>query len=71
VYLQDLDAITSFNWCQALKKEPPLASLQPQQIGMDTSSASSGTGSDPAMTVTPILGETPEYQVPAWVNNPR
>jgi hypothetical protein len=64
-YLQDLSAVTSPNWCNLLKEQLPLASFDPNQ-----SLGSVGTLADPAMDTTPILGQTPEYKVPEWVNNP-
>ncbi|MEO7222772.1 MAG: hypothetical protein ABIY37_09885 [Devosia sp.] len=65
-YLQDLTVDTSYNWCKALKEQPALASFNSNQ-GL----GGLGTVFDPAMDTTPVLGQTPEYQVPNWVNNPR
>ncbi len=64
-YLQDLSVHTSSNWCKFLKDQPALASFDPNQ-----SLGGLGTIADPAMDKTPILGESPEYRVPEWVNNP-
>ena len=64
-YLQDLSTVTSSNWCTFLRAQPALASFDPNQ-----SLGGLGTIADPAMDKTPILGETPEYRVPEWVNNP-
>jgi hypothetical protein len=65
-YLSDLSVDSSSNWCQYLKDQPALAAFDPNQA-----LGGVGTTADPAMDTTPILGETPEYQVPSWVNNPR
>ena len=70
IYLQDLNAISASNWCNALQKERPFAELQPQQLGSDITTANSGIDKEPAIAVTPILGQTPEYMVPTWVSKP-
>ena len=64
-YLQDLSDVTSSSWCTFLKEQPALAAFDPNQ-----SLGGFGTVVDPAMDKTPILGETPEYKMPEWVNNP-
>ena len=64
-YLQDLSTITSRTWCDFLVKQPALVTFDP-----NTAVVGFGTVADPAMDTTPVLGRTPEYQVPGWVNNP-
>lgn len=63
-YLQELDEITAFRWCDALLKQADL-SLQASGVPLDTAAASSGISFE--TDATPVLGVTPEYQVPKWV----
>ena len=61
-YLPDLTVDLSSRWCEVLKEQPSLTSAALE--------ANVGVVTAPTLDVTPILGETAEYQVPAWVNNP-
>lgn len=47
------------------------AHVELDQTPIDLLAANSGELSDGALARTPILGVTPEYQVPDWVNGPR
>lgn len=66
MYLPDLSADTSYIWCRALRGLPP--SGMPGTV--ESSPVPAIEGATAAAGTTPILGETPEYQVPGWVNNP-
>ncbi|MBL8592733.1 MAG: hypothetical protein JNK01_08600 [Devosia sp.] len=68
-YLPDLSRDTTYVWCKALR-ERPNAAVEASTFPTAGASASSGATSVNAMGTTPILGVTPEYQVPGWVNNP-
>ena len=69
-YLVDLSVDTSDIWCAALRKQLADVAVDAGKLPVDGPSAFSGATSGNAMGTTPILGVTPEYQVPAWVNNP-
>jgi hypothetical protein len=70
VYLPDLNGDNTYVWCKALMERLSGAPFEADQVALDGLSATSGATADSAMGTTPILGHTPEYQVPAWVNNP-
>lgn len=70
IYLPDLSSDTSYVWCKALMERLSGAPFEAGQVAIDGPAAISGATSGNAMGTTPILDQTPEYQVPAWVNNP-
>lgn len=70
VYLPDLSRDNTYVWCKALMERLSGAPFEAGQVPLDGPSAISGATAGDAMGTTPILGQTPEYRVPAWVNNP-
>jgi hypothetical protein len=67
MYLPELDAVTSYIWCRSLRGQPPSALNEAGELPNELFATS---GSASAIGATPILGQTPEYEVPKWVNNP-
>lgn len=70
IYLPDLSRDTTYVSCKALMERLSGAPFEAGQVPFDGLSAISGATAGNAISTTPILGTTPEYQVPAWVNNP-
>ena len=68
-YLQDLEPITAPEWCETLLKQADL-SFDAAQLPVEEPAASAGATVFHAIEATPILGVTPEYEVPKWVYRP-
>ena len=66
-YFNDLAEDTAVEWCNTLRTVPMPNPQAAVAMGIGEPMANGGAISGNAMDATPVLGETPEYQVPKWV----
>ena len=66
-YFNDLAEDTAVEWCNTLRTAPMPNPQAAVAMGIGEPMANGGAISGNAMDATPVLGETPEYQVPKWV----
>jgi len=66
-YFSDLTTDTTLEWCNRLRTVPIPDARIAVTLSIHDPLANAGAISGDAIRATPVLGETPEYQVPKWV----